>query len=99
MDDQKLVELMDKMVNFIETKNKPSDDESSFRMKAGTVIAVVALCAVLLGGWLGTIQMVQAGHSESIGSLKASQDKTDQQYNHIMAAVKRLEDLQMGKVK
>lgn len=97
MDDEKFVELMDRMVGCIETKEKP--DESSFRMKAGTVIAIVAIMAVLLGGWLGTIQMVQAGHSQSIGGLKASQEKTDQQYTQILAAVKRLEDIQMGRVK
>lgn len=95
MADSRYEELIEKLISCIENRANP--EESSLKMKAGTVIAIIVCAAVLLGGWLGTIQMVQASHSEAIGGLKAAQDKTDQQYSQIMAAVKRLEDIQMGR--
>ena len=97
MDEQKYVELMERMMQCVEGKKPENSEESSFRMKAGTLIAVVAVAAVLLGGWLGTIQIVQASHSEAIGSLKSAQEKTDAQFKQILEAVRRLEDIQMAK--
>ena len=100
MDQDKFETIMERMVAIMETKegrDKTTSEESSLKMKAGTIVTIIVCLTALLAGWLGSIQMIQAGHSESIGALKATQEKTDQQYGQIMASIKQLYDMHLQK--